>query len=183
MGLPLVLLATLCSVVPLYFMVGLNPDAGRFVLFNFIMFVFLFVVESLCAVVAILIPNFVLGLGVVCGILSTFFVFNGIFALSEEVPWVLRWMLYISPHYYAMEALMWCVMEGQTYDGFDECKLGQQQGKMQLCFGTRGVDVLDSIPGLDSDNTVRDDILILLALAAALRIYQFVLLRKIAARA
>ena len=124
-----------------------------------------------------------LGLGVVCGMLSTFFVFNGIFAVAEQIPWVLRWMMYISPHYYAFEAMMYTDFEGETFGGFDKCKADQLNGTIQLCFGTTGADVLEAIPGVDSDDTVRKDLIILFALALAMRFGQYSLLRRIAAKA
>ena len=180
---PLVALAAFVSSTPIYWMVGMNSDAGRYFCFVALMFAFLYTVESLCVVVAILVPNFILGIGIVCAILSTFFVFNGIFAVAGSIPWVLRWMLYISPHNYAYEGMLYVTYDGTTTTGFDECQAAQAAGKSVLCFGTTGSQVLDAIPGIDSDNSLATDFGALFGLALMLRLVQYRLLNKISYKA
>ena len=180
---PLVAVAAFVSSTPIYWMVGMNDDVSRYFTFVGLMFAFLYTVESLCIVIAILVPNFILGIGVVCAILSTFFVFNGIFAVAESIPWVLRWMLYISPHNYAYEGMLYTVYDGTTTTGFSECQTAQASGQSVLCFGTTGSQVLNAIPGIDSDNTLAKDFGALCGLALALRLVQYHLLNKISGKA
>jgi len=103
----------------------------------------LYTVESLCIVFAAIIPNFIIALGVVVSILSNFFVFNGLFVTPGSVPWVFRWIGYISPHAYAMRGLSWLAFSGQEFSGFDTCT--------SACYGENGDDILDNIQGLSSN--------------------------------
>mmetsp|Transcript_7412 Transcript_7412/g.18059 ORF Transcript_7412/g.18059 Transcript_7412/m.18059 type:complete len:662 (-) Transcript_7412:356-2341(-) len=131
------------SVIPYYWMDDLNRDPGRFFLFLLLQYSFLYTVESISIVAATVIPNFIISLGVVVSLLSNFFVFNGLFVTPDDVPWIFRWIEYISPHSYAMKGLAKLVFSGQEFSGFEGCTVA--------CYGATGDDVLDSVQGLSSN--------------------------------
>mmetsp|Transcript_20552 Transcript_20552/g.32575 ORF Transcript_20552/g.32575 Transcript_20552/m.32575 type:complete len:576 (-) Transcript_20552:298-2025(-) len=141
--LPFVLITSSMSVIPYYWLVGVNDDPARFFQFWMLQFTFLYVIESLCIVFASVIPNFIIALGVVVSLLSNFFVFNGLFVTPESVPWVFRWIEFISPHRYTMQGLAWFSFSGTDFSGFDGCT--------RSCFGSNGDDVLDAVQGLTSN--------------------------------
>uniref|UniRef100_A0A7S3YAG1 ABC transporter domain-containing protein n=1 Tax=Lotharella globosa TaxID=91324 RepID=A0A7S3YAG1_9EUKA len=165
-----VLFTSTLSVVPYYWIVNINDDPARFFQFWLLQYVFLYTIESLCIVFASVIPNFVIALGVVVSTLSNFFVFNGLFVTPDSVPWVFRWIEYISPHRYAMQGLSFLAFSGQSFSGFDTCTAS--------CFGDNGDDVLDNIQGLSSDTNVGLMFGVLIAEAVVLRLAHWFILRK-----
>ncbi|CAM9811429.1 unnamed protein product, partial [Ectocarpus fasciculatus] len=74
---PFVLLIALCCSTPVYWITDMNDDPVRYLQFVMVMFLLLFVVESLAQLVGVLVKNFVLGIAVFSSCLSMFFVFNG----------------------------------------------------------------------------------------------------------
>jgi len=175
--LPLVLTMTVLTSLPSYWLAGLNDDGGRFMSFMWINFSFLVWCESLCMLVGALVPNFVLAIAVVCSVLSTFFVFCGVFNNRDDVPWVMRWLAYISPHKYALEAGMYYVFAGKTFDDFGECVL-DPAAHGGLCWGATGEQVLETVPGLEPDPDLALNNSFLWAFAAALRLAQWRVLSK-----
>mmetsp|Transcript_27028 Transcript_27028/g.52394 ORF Transcript_27028/g.52394 Transcript_27028/m.52394 type:complete len:635 (+) Transcript_27028:75-1979(+) len=165
-----VLLTSTLSVVPYYWIDDINDDAGRFFQFWLLQFTFLYTIESLCIVFASVIPNFVIALGVVVSVLSNFFVFNGLFVTPDSVPWVFRWIEFISPHKYAMQGLAKLAFSGQSFSGFDTCEAA--------CFGDNGDDVLDNVQGLDSGVDIGLMFGVLLIESFALRMAHWYILRK-----
>lgn len=144
--LPFVLITSTFSVIPYYWITDMNPSGERFVLFWLLTYTFLYTVESICAVSAAVIPNFVIALGSVVSLLSNFFVFNGLFVKPENVPWVFRWIEYISPHKYVTQGLAWLAFNDQDFTGYDGCSSG--------CYGRNGDQVLDNLQGLSSNTNV-----------------------------
>ncbi|GAB5361047.1 hypothetical protein AAMO2058_000681200 [Amorphochlora amoebiformis] len=138
-----VMVTSTVSVIPYYWIVNVNPDGGRFITFWFLQYTFLYTIESITILASSLIPNFILALGIVVSILSNFFVFNGLFVTPDAVPWVFRWIEYISPHRYCMTGLAKLAFSGQEFSGFDTC--------LYACYGRTGDEVLDAVQGLSSN--------------------------------
>eukprot|EP00903_Cladosiphon_okamuranus_P021625 g19883.t2 len=133
---PFVLLIALCCSTPVYWITEMNDDPLRYCLFVLVMFLMLFVVESLAQLVGVLIKNFVLGIASFASFLSIFFVFNGFFINPNNMPDFWIWLYWISPLRYAWEALAKIVIDGQTFSGVETCL---------TCYGTTGEQVLDSL--------------------------------------
>mmetsp|Transcript_4830 Transcript_4830/g.7162 ORF Transcript_4830/g.7162 Transcript_4830/m.7162 type:complete len:635 (+) Transcript_4830:110-2014(+) len=167
---PFVFINAMLSVIPYYWLVGVNDDPQRFFAFIALQYVFLFTIESICIVAASVIPNFVIALGVVVSLLSNFFVFNGLFVTPDSVPWVFRWIEYVSPHAYTMTGLAKLSFSGTDFSGFDGCT--------QACYGTSGDDVLDAIQGLTSDVDFGLVFGVLIAEIFVLRAMHWYILRK-----
>ncbi|CAM9952064.1 unnamed protein product, partial [Ectocarpus sp. 4 AP-2014] len=118
---PFVLLIALCCSTPAYWITDMNDDPVRYLQFVMVMFLLLFVVESLAQLVGVLVKNFVLGIAVFSSLLSMFFVFNGFFVDPNNMPDFWRWLYWISPLRYSWESMVKIVFDGQTYGGFDSC--------------------------------------------------------------
>ncbi|CAM9620502.1 unnamed protein product, partial [Ectocarpus sp. 4 AP-2014] len=74
---PFVLLIALCCSTPVYWITDMNDDPLRYLQFILLMFLMLFVIESLAQLVGVIVKNFVLGIAVFASCLSMFFIFNG----------------------------------------------------------------------------------------------------------
>eukprot|EP00466_Bigelowiella_natans_P021298 jgi/Bigna1/44637/e_gw1.99.8.1 len=164
-----VLMASSLSVIPYYWIDDINDDPGRFFAFLILQFSFLYTVESIATVAAALIPNFIIALGIVVSLLSNFFVFNGLFVTPDSVPWVFRWIEFISPHAYAMRGLAWLSYAGESFSGIDSCN---------PCFGATGEEVLDAVQGLSSDVDFGVIFGVLWAESFALRAWHWYILRN-----
>eukprot|EP00904_Undaria_pinnatifida_P002690 jgi/Undpi1/12421/HiC_scaffold_5.g02093.m1 len=135
---PFVLLIALCCSTPVYWMTDMNSDPIRFYQFLLVMFLMLFVIESMAQLIGVLVKNFILAIAVFASILSIFFIFNGFFIDPDNMPDFWIWIYWLSPLRYAWEALAKIVFDGQDYSGIDTCF---------ICYGETGGQVLDSLSG------------------------------------
>ncbi|CAM9216387.1 unnamed protein product [Ectocarpus sp. 12 AP-2014] len=128
---PFVLLIVLCCSTPVYWITDMNDDPLRYLQFILLMFLMLFVIESLAQLVGVIVKNFVLGIAVFASCLSMFFIFNGFFIDPINMPDCWLWLCWISPLRYSWEAMAQIVFEGQPYAGMDTCA---------TCYGTTGAE-------------------------------------------
>ncbi|CAN0120957.1 unnamed protein product [Ectocarpus sp. 6 AP-2014] len=174
---PFVLLIALCCSTPVYWITDMNDDPVRYLQFVLVMFLMLFVVESLAQLVGVVVKNFVLGIAVFASFLSMFFIFNGFFIDPDNMPDFWLWLYWISPLRYSWEAMAKIVIDGQTYAGLDTCV---------TCYGTTGEQasttfVLDS---LSNGGTNLNDVSIaawcgaLVGLALVWRVIHYVALKR-----
>ncbi|CAN0131811.1 unnamed protein product, partial [Ectocarpus fasciculatus] len=94
---PFVLLIAICCSTPVYWITDMNDDFVRYLQFVLVMFLMLFVVESLAQLVGVVVKNFVLGIAVFASFLSMFFIFNGFFIDPNNMPDFWLWLYWISP--------------------------------------------------------------------------------------
>ncbi|CBJ27000.1 ABC transporter family protein [Ectocarpus siliculosus] len=133
---PFVLLIAFCCSTPVYWITDMNDDPVRYLQFVMVMFLLLFVVESLAQLVGVLVKSFILGIAIFASFLSIFYMFNGFFVDPNNTPDGWLWLYWISPLRYSWEAMVKIVFDGQTYGGFDSCV---------TCYGRTGEQVLDSL--------------------------------------
>jgi len=158
------------SVIPGYWMDDLNDDSWRFFQFLLLMYSFLYTIESLCALVSAFIPNFLIALAFTISLLSNFFVMNGFFVQPEDVPWVLRWIVYISPHNYTQKGLAWIIYADTTFEACTSSDI--------VCYGTSGNEILDSLQSYKSDYEVGVSFAVLWGMSFFLRSCQWYVLRN-----
>ncbi|CAN0345524.1 unnamed protein product [Ectocarpus sp. 12 AP-2014] len=174
---PFVLLIALCCSTPVYWITDMNDDPVRYLQFVVVMFLMLFVVESLAQLVGVVVKNFVLAIAVFASFLSMFFIFNGFFIDPNNMPDFWLWLYWISPLRYSWEAMAKIVIDGQTYAGLDTCV---------TCYGTTGEQasstlVLDS---LSNGGTNLNDVSIgawcgaLVGLALVWKVIHYVALKR-----
>mmetsp|Transcript_30443 Transcript_30443/g.59597 ORF Transcript_30443/g.59597 Transcript_30443/m.59597 type:complete len:640 (-) Transcript_30443:198-2117(-) len=167
---PFVFFITIMATVPSYWLTGYNDDPARFFQFLGMVFLFLYLCESIGLAFASAVSNLLLAIGSVVSLLSVLFVFNGLFVTPEKVTWALRWIRYVSPHYYVMIALGKISFAGTHWSGY--------QGCMQACYGETGDEVLDAVQGMTSSVNFAKVIGVLLAEIVVLRIFYWLMLRK-----
>ncbi|CAM6089352.1 unnamed protein product [Calypogeia fissa] len=98
-------LALLYSTVS-YWLVGLVAEASAFIFFSFILFLSLCSANSFVIFFSGLVPNFTIGLSLVCGSIAYFFLFSGFFIDRKSIPDYWLWMHYMSLFKYPFEALL-----------------------------------------------------------------------------
>lgn len=89
------------------------------------------------------------------------------------------WLIYISPHRYASEAMLWAVFDGQELTGYDACvQASTQANSTATCFGATGDVVLDKLGENYSEIKPGYWILVLVAFSVALRLGQWLAIRS-----
>ena len=92
------------------------------------------------------------------------------------LPRLSSWLIYISPHRYASEAMLWTVFDGQTIKGYDECIANTNSSA--VCYGATGSQVLDNLGDNYSEVKPGHWILVLVGMSCALRFGQWLAVRS-----
>jgi ABC-type multidrug transport system ATPase subunit len=158
------------SVIPYYWIDDLHNDGAVFMKFMLMQYSFLYTIEGLCITFASFIPNFVISLGVVVSLLSNFFVFNGLFVTPDDVPWIFRWLQYVSPHFYTTQGLCYLAFHDQNFGGLDTCGT--------VCYGENGDRILDNVQGLSSDVNIGLMFGVLWIMTVVLRMGHWLVIRQ-----
>ncbi|CAM9583250.1 unnamed protein product, partial [Ectocarpus sp. 13 AM-2016] len=119
---PFVLLIAFCCSTPVYWITDMNDDPVRYLQFVMVMFLLLFVVESLAQLVGVLVkvkPVVVVTFSVLRP--NPICVHHRFFVDPNNTPDGWLWLYWISPLRYSWEAMVKIVFDGQTYGGFDSC--------------------------------------------------------------
>lgn len=98
-----------------YFLVGLHPGVGHFVIFLVIVIAFTLVAASMFFAIATVSPN--LGVAMALGplLLVLFILGSGFWVLRSDIPGAWVWVYYISYYRYAFQALLINEFEGLTF--------------------------------------------------------------------
>jgi len=97
--------ATIAIVSTLF--VVLLADLNGFGIFFVILFLSLGVAESLCRLVSLLVPHYIIGMALVAGIYGMFMLTEGFLIIKDEIPGYLIWLYYIGFHTYSFEGFMY----------------------------------------------------------------------------
>lgn len=169
---PYVLANTLCGIPGLFLMagistlivypsVGLNPIAGRWLLFLLDLFLSLWVAESIMLVLSAIVPIYIVGMALGAGLFGMFMLVTGFFVLPENLPSYWVWGYYIGMHTYSFEMFMWT-----EFDSLD-------------IQSTRFASGEDLLKWYDMENvSVVTDILVLLAMMVIYRFIFYLILNK-----
>lgn len=110
--LPWTLICTVLYVIPMYFIGGLDYDAGTFFIFFALYLLYNLLALSLCQAVGCLAPNLVLA-NAMMGICFTLCsLFTGFLITKNNIPNFWIWMYYLDPMTYILEALVVSQMNG-----------------------------------------------------------------------
>ncbi|KAK7244196.1 hypothetical protein RIF29_39014 [Crotalaria pallida] len=104
--LPFLLMVAFLYTTPVYWLVGLRKDIDGFLYFSLVVWLVLFMSNSLVACFSALVPNFILGTSVIAGLMGSFFLFSGYFISKEKIPSYWIFMHYLSLFKYPFECLM-----------------------------------------------------------------------------
>eukprot|EP00189_Rhodosorus_marinus_P001181 CAMPEP_0113964168 /NCGR_PEP_ID=MMETSP0011_2-20120614/6965_1 /TAXON_ID=101924 /ORGANISM="Rhodosorus marinus" /LENGTH=614 /DNA_ID=CAMNT_0000976391 /DNA_START=325 /DNA_END=2166 /DNA_ORIENTATION=- /assembly_acc=CAM_ASM_000156 len=89
-----------------YWLVGFNPEFGRYCFFILTLFLSLTVAEAMMTLIASIIPILILAFAVAACIYGMFMVVMGYFIRLDNIGWWWRWMHYISLHSYSFSSFM-----------------------------------------------------------------------------
>ena len=146
---PVLLLAGFISSIGPYWFVnnfgGINPDFWRYLQYGLMLSLHLYIVESFAILIAVLVPNFVIGIIMYSSAISQTFVYNGFFINESNMPRYFVWIYYTSWFTYSTQGLFKIVFEGLEMEGLDQCQLLDEYP----CYGATGEDVLVAISSGD----------------------------------
>ncbi|RHZ87767.1 hypothetical protein Glove_30g36 [Diversispora epigaea] len=146
-AIPFVLIIAISFSIVAYPMIGLHPGFGHAVLFVLLLFLALFVAESMVVFVSSIIPIFVAALTIVAFANGFFMVVQGFFVRRDSIPKIWKWAHYIDYQKYAFEGIIQNDFIGLTFrcaestNGTCNCIYGNPTSP--TCTFT-GKDVLDS---------------------------------------
>ncbi|KAL6614920.1 hypothetical protein ACP70R_037190 [Stipagrostis hirtigluma subsp. patula] len=104
--LPFLLAAAVLYAAPVYWLVGLAREPGRFGYFALVVWLVMLTANSFVACLSALAPNYIVGNSVVAGLIGCFFLFSGYFVASKNIPRYWVFMHYVSLFKYPFEALV-----------------------------------------------------------------------------
>jgi ATP-binding cassette, subfamily G (WHITE), eye pigment precursor transporter len=108
-------LANLAYLSIAYWIIGLNPGFFRFVIFLLVLVCVSFFCLSLSIVIAIHTNNGQHAFVLSTTYLSFFTVFSGTFVDLNTIPHFIRWMVWLSPMYYAFQAIVQSQFSGERF--------------------------------------------------------------------
>ncbi|KAJ4715355.1 ABC transporter-like [Melia azedarach] len=104
--LPFLLILAILFSVPLYWIVGLNPNFMAFIHFILLIWLILYTANSVVVCFSALVPNFIVGNSVISGVMGSFFLFSGYFISKNGIPNYWIFMHYISLFKYPFEEFL-----------------------------------------------------------------------------
>ena len=113
-SLPFIFLLSLAAGTTCYFCLALNPGDGRYFLFVMNLFVTLAVAESICLLIATVVPFFIVGIAAGAFAFGAFMVVEGFFIKVDDIPAAWRWMHWVAFHSYSFANFMFIEFDGRT---------------------------------------------------------------------
>ncbi|CAK7354850.1 unnamed protein product [Dovyalis caffra] len=104
--LPFLLILAILFSIPLYWLVGLNPNFMAFMHFLLLIWLILYTANSVVVCFSALVPNFIVGNSVISGVMGSFFLFSGYFISKNGIPNYWIFMHYISLFKYPFEGFL-----------------------------------------------------------------------------
>ncbi|KAL3584242.1 hypothetical protein D5086_015303 [Populus alba] len=104
--LPFLLILAILFSIPLYWLVGLNPNFMAFMHFLLLIWLILYTANSVVVCFSALVPNFIVGNSVISGVMGSFFLFSGYFISKHGIPNYWIFMHYISLFKYPFEGFL-----------------------------------------------------------------------------
>ncbi|KAL6284714.1 hypothetical protein ACE6H2_015643 [Prunus campanulata] len=104
--LPFLLILAILFTLPLYWLVGLNPNFMAFFHFLLLIWLILYTANSVVVCFSALVPNFIVGNSVIAGVMGSFFLFSGYFISKHGIPSYWIFMHYISLFKYPFEGFL-----------------------------------------------------------------------------
>ncbi|KAF9609018.1 hypothetical protein IFM89_012357 [Coptis chinensis] len=104
--LPFLLILSLLFSLPLYWLVGLNPNFMAFMFFVLLIWLIFYTANSVVVCFSALVPNFIIGNSLISGVMGSFFLFSGYFISKNGMPKYWVFMHYISLFKYPFEGFL-----------------------------------------------------------------------------
>ncbi|KZV52713.1 ABC transporter G family member 10 [Dorcoceras hygrometricum] len=100
------LLVSILYATPVYWLVGLRRELDGFLYFSLVVWMVVLMSNSFVACFSALVPNFIMGMSLVSGIMGSFFLFSGYFLSKDTIPKYWKFMQYLSLFKYPFECFM-----------------------------------------------------------------------------
>lgn len=104
--LPFLFILALFFTIPLYWLVGLNRSFEAYLYFLMLIWLILYMANSVVVCFSALVPNFIVGNSVISGVMGSFFLFSGYFISKHGMPPYWMFMHYVSLFKYPFEGLL-----------------------------------------------------------------------------
>ncbi|KAK8947352.1 ABC transporter G family member 23 [Platanthera zijinensis] len=142
---PFLLAVAVLFAVTVYWLVGLNPSAGAFAFFVFVVWLIVLMASSVVLFLSAVSPDFVVGNYLICVFLGAFFLFSGYFIAKQSMPKYCMFMYYASLYRYPLDALL----INEYWSDREKCFKWEGDEEDSVCL-MNGGDVL-RIRGLEGD--------------------------------
>nr|XP_043618882.1 ABC transporter G family member 10-like [Erigeron canadensis] len=103
---PFLLIVALLYATPIYWLVGLRNNLDGFLYFSLVVWLVLLMSNSFVACLSALVPNFIMGISLVGGLMGSFFLFSGYFISYNDIPRYWIFMHYLSLFRYPFECFL-----------------------------------------------------------------------------
>ncbi|KAL2466646.1 ABC transporter G family member 10 [Abeliophyllum distichum] len=124
--LPFLLIVSLLYTTPVYWLVGMRHGIDGFLYFSLVVWMVVMMSNSFVVCFSALVPNFIMGMSLIAGVMGSFFLFSGYFIAKDTIPKYWNFMEYLSLFKYPFE----CFMINE---------FGGEQGKLRCLESTQGV--------------------------------------------
>jgi ABC-type multidrug transport system ATPase subunit len=154
-----------------------NYYAPNMMIFVSIWSLCLYCWESIAQVMSLSFKNPLLGMMSFMGVWFSSFLYGGFLIPGEDMIWPFKIFYYILPLKYSIRSMIYTEFIDSKYDNCNK-----KRYEDELCFGKKGKEVLENMntiyPLFSSDNTLRNDLLIVFGLTLFFKLLYFVLLLK-----
>eukprot|EP00730_Choanoeca_flexa_P000896 TRINITY_DN10387_c0_g1_i1.p1 TRINITY_DN10387_c0_g1~~TRINITY_DN10387_c0_g1_i1.p1 ORF type:complete len:634 (+),score=184.48 TRINITY_DN10387_c0_g1_i1:702-2603(+) len=159
------------ALIPVFWIAGpLRNEASVYWTVQLTLFLVLYTFEGLAVLIGTNIRDWMTAFSTCDTFMGMFFVFNGYFIAARDVPWVWRWIIYISPLRYGSEVMVHTIIDGAT---FKPCQPNE------LCYGTDGSVVVNELIEDGSSVNVPAWLMVIVAEALVFRLLVWYSLRQI----
>ncbi|CAI9787658.1 unnamed protein product [Fraxinus pennsylvanica] len=124
--LPFLLIVAVLYTTPVYWLVGMRHEFDGFLYFSLVVWMVVLMSNSFVVCFSALVPNFIMGMSLIAGVMGSFFLFSGYFISKDTIPKYWNFMEYLSLFKYPFE----CFMINE---------FGGEQGKSRCLESTEGV--------------------------------------------
>jgi hypothetical protein len=122
---------------------------------------------------AVILPHFLMAMVAFIMVMAIALVQSGISISVASLIWPIRWVAYTNPWMYSLRTMIWYDFVDAQFSGYENC--------VDLCFGSKGREVLDNLNGLmssiSSERTVMFDFVISMSITVAVKLVQFFLMK------
>ena len=130
--------------------------------------------EAIAQVMSLSFKNPLLGMMQFMGVWFSSFLYGGFLIPGEDMIWPFKIFFYILPLKYTVRSMIYAEFIDSKYDS---CSKYDDE---EICFGKKGDEVLDNMnniyPLFSSDNTLREDFLVVFGLTILFKLVYFILL-------
>ncbi|KAK4438791.1 ABC transporter G family member 10 [Sesamum alatum] len=103
---PFLLIVSLLYTCSVYWLVGLRRNIDGFLYFSLVVWLAVLTANSFVACFSTVVPNFIMGMSFIYGVIGSFFLFSGYFISKDTVPKYWKFMHYLSLFKYPYECFM-----------------------------------------------------------------------------